>query len=649
MAIRDRIRRWMFGGTDPLSGGSERWWRPSGEWTKTAAGIDVSPGSAVRVSAVYACVRVLAETMAQLPVHVYERMPNGRRRMADQHPLNQLFLAPNGWQTWFEFVEFQMGNLGLRGNAYAERVSGSLGTASLLRPLRADRMQVERLENGKLRYTYADPATFKKTTYMQDEIFHVRGPMANSEDLVAPSPITAARESIGLAVATEAHGSTFFGNGARPGFAFVTEQPIKADAAQTVLDGWNAVHGGAFKAHKPAILPFGLKPAMIGMTNEDSQFLDTRRFQVEEIARIYRVPLHLIGDLTRATFSNIEHQALEFVQYTMLPWIRRWEQAIARDLLAEPERFYVKFNVDGLLRGDSAARSAFLREMVNSGIYDLNTALEKEDLDPIGPLGEVRLVQGAMTTLDRVVNPPEPPTPVVPDESEPNAEDELRMERVKRVELEIDAAKFEASFELSKVKYGEECAETKRLLGELATAMQVKAEAEQEATDAKAQAEAEQKQKMEYVAKAANLEQEEISLREKNRHAAEQLDAAVSMTVELVKDGMQRMQAMEADGVKRALSKPNFLAAIDDFYADHESRLAAVLEGPLRLHSTLCGAGVRPAFIAQEHVEESKRRLLEAAEVTAEELPESVSTCLDAWGDRPNKIAEQVLAYYPKE
>lgn len=813
MGIAATFRRWI---RPPRSlkalslTNEERFWHPAQDWFPASrSGVNVGPESAMRVAACYACVRVLAETLAQLPVHVYERLPNNRKRLVDNHPMNFITLTPNEWQTWFEFVEYQMGNLGFRGNAYAERLAGPRGATTRLRPIRADRMTVEKLTNGRLRYTYRDPKTGEATEYNQEEIFHVRAPALSGDGMTGISPVQAAREALGLAIATEAHGATFFGNGARPGFVFASDQPIKSDAAKQFLHDWNTNHGGAFNSHHPGVLPWGLKPVEIGMTNEDSQFLDTRRFQVEEIARIYRVPLHMIGDLTRcmpaetlvytelhgpkriseiargtyvwsvgkagrlepakvtnryengtrelleiattnrtvrctkthrllvrrqrlrplalgevggknvsgqkmrvewvneyvvagelregdmvvtlgrlpsggctwapngrklsvefmefcgllvgdgnihrsskkpshvsiargskanymdhyrraarsefvgyhknqnyrkpgktkpvhlyeseratsfasvlaageldqlgfsgnaftkrvprwvfgstddlklaflrgfldadgtvdrkgrltyysanrdlldqvrhlcmglgipvtnrrsdvntkpapgskslvptriwrftcsdpganrrigshdsryverledaqpfgkkdrnyprfggsvgieglssakivrirelpaeptydlevegnhsfiadgvashnSTNNNIEHQSLEFVQYTMLPWLRRWEQAISRDLIGEPERFYIKFNVEGLLRGDSTARSAFLREMTNAGLYTINEGREKENLEPIGPNGDVHLVQGAMTTLDLVINPPEP-------------------------------------------------------------------------------------------------------------------------------------------------------------------------------------------------------------------------------------------------
>lgn len=666
MGLRTRLRNWLLR-SDDLNDQSDqsRWTWPYEIWyPRSRAGIAVGTENAMRVSACYACVRVLSETLAQLPIHVYERLPGNKKRLAEEHALNFLFLNPNGWQTWFELVEFSMGNLGFSGNCYAAIIAGPRGATTALRPLRADRMTVERIENGKLRYTFKQPETGRDTVYSQEEIFHVRAPVMSGDGLIGLAPVSAAREALGLSIAAEAHGATFFGNGARPGFAFSSDQPIKKDAARETLEAWNSVHKGSFNANKPAILPFGLKPVTFGMSNEDSQFLETRRFQVEEIARIYRVPLHLINDLTKSTNNNIEHQSLEFVMYTMLPWIRRWEQAIGRDLIADSQKFYVKFEVDGLLRGDSKSRSEFYSKMINSGVFDINTALELEDMNPI-PNGDVHLVQGAMTTLERIINPPEPvaapgafgappaAAPAKKDGDEPDDEDRLRVEQFKNRELEVAVAKAQAQYDLACAKYGEECAETKRLLGELTVTLQVKAEAEREAMTARMTATIAIGEREVAIRRLAEIDQENAGLRDQHDRLAKQLDQSLLVTKEaakhvavLVRDAAARLLRWEIDGATRATNKPNFVQAIDEFYGEFEGRLESALEGPLALHTTLCGADVDPARIAREHVAESRQALLDAAECMPEDLEARIADCVSKWEPRADRLACQVLAAY---
>lgn len=353
----------------------------SGSGIKSASGQIVNADSAMRVAAVYASIRVLAESVAQLPLIVYRRLPGGKgKERATDHPLWKLLHdVPNRWQTSFEFREMCMGHLGLRGNAFAlkSRVRGRIRELIPIHPAR-----VEVKQEDDLRITYKISGKDGSVReYGQKDIFHLRG--LSFDGVVGISPITYARESIGLSLATEKHGALLFQNGAKPLGVLRHPGRLDKEARENLKQSWQDAHSGG-NTHKTALLEEGMEWVSVGMTSEDSQFLETRKFQRSEIASIFRVPPHKIGDLEKATFSNIEQQSIEFVTDSLMPHLRRWEQSITRDLIAPAERgeIFVEFLVDGLLRGDSQARSEFYVKMVNNALLSPNEIRVKENLNP---------------------------------------------------------------------------------------------------------------------------------------------------------------------------------------------------------------------------------------------------------------------------
>lgn len=385
-------RHWDF--ESGTAGGSNR--NPSG--------VRVDPETALRSTVVLACVRVLATSVAGLPLHLYRRQPDGGKSIAREHPLYRvLHTSPNGWQTSFEFREQLMLHLCLHGNAYVEIRAGSAGFASELLVLHPSRMKVERIENGRLRYKYRED-TGGETVYTQDQISHIR--WLSDDGVQGMVPVELARDAIGLARACEIHGASFFGNGARPGVVLTSENMIDAETARSLRDNWERVHRGSDRAFKTAVLTGGLKPVELGGNNQESQFLETRRFAVEEICRIYGCPPHLVGDLTRSSFSNIEQQSLDYLQNTLLGWLRRFESAFARDLITDPNVF-AEFDVRGLLRGDAAARASYYQTLWNLGVASINEIRGWENLDPVTG-GDTRFIQLNMTTLERAVADPGP-------------------------------------------------------------------------------------------------------------------------------------------------------------------------------------------------------------------------------------------------
>ena len=363
------------------------------------SGIDVDEESALKISTVYACVKVISETIASLPLNLLKELTNGDAEKAKQHPLYSVLKdVPNSEMSSFTFREMLMTNLLLWGNAYALIKRNKNGEIVELYPLKSKNMVVERdMTTNAIKYTYTNNRGITKT-YSPKQIFHI--PAFSFDGIIGVSPITYAREAMGLALATEEFGARFFGNGARPGG--VLEHPGVLKDPEKLRESWNKVYQGTANSHKVAVLEEGMKYHEIGMSPEDSQFLQTRSFQIAEICRIFRVPPHMVGDLSRSTFSNIEHQSIDFVVHTIRPWLVRWEQAITRALLSEEERtiYYAKFNVDGLMRGDFVTRMNGYAIARQNGWMSANEirALENMNKIPADQGGDLYLLNGNMIT-----------------------------------------------------------------------------------------------------------------------------------------------------------------------------------------------------------------------------------------------------------
>jgi HK97 family phage portal protein len=349
----------------------------------SASGVHVTSETAMRSSAVYACVRVLAESVASLPLPLYRRAGDRGRERAVNHPLYALLHdTPNPEMTSFELRETLMYHLALWGNAYCKIESDGAGRVTGLWPLLPGQMEVKRTPSGALEYGYRLP-NGTVTKLSPDNILHIRG--LSSNGIVGLSPISLARQSIGLALATEEYGARFFSNNAQPGVVLEHPGKLGDDAYDRLRTSWTETHSGLANAHRVAILEEGMKLEKVSIPPNDAQFLETRKFQATEIARIFRVPPHLIADLDKATFSNIEQQSLEFVVYSLRPWLVRIEQAISRALLTDAERraYYWEFLVDGLLRGDTASRYQAYAVGRQWGWLSVNDVRERENMNPV--------------------------------------------------------------------------------------------------------------------------------------------------------------------------------------------------------------------------------------------------------------------------
>ena len=322
---------------------------PSFYFGMSGSGKSVSPSSAIQVSAVYACVRVIAETIASLPFHVYETTDEGSRK-AIEHPLYRLLHdEPNLEMTSFVWRETMLTHLLLYGNSYCQIIRTGRSKIDSLYPLLPDRMEVDRDSAGTLTYTYS--ANSGQTVKLRPEdVLHIPG--LGFDGIMGYSPIALEKNAIGLGLAAEEYGSKFFSNGARP--SGILTHPNTVKDPKKLRDSWNAAYGGSNNSGRVAVLEENMSYTPISMPNSEAQFLETRKFQVSEICRIYRVPPHMVGDLEHATFSNIEHQSISFAVHTIRPWVVRLEQAMNRALFSDKEKgvYYVRFNMDGLMRGD---------------------------------------------------------------------------------------------------------------------------------------------------------------------------------------------------------------------------------------------------------------------------------------------------------
>lgn len=406
MKIRDlfHFRKARADPKDSLAGDSYRFYTGY-----SSSGQAVTERSAMQITAVYACVRVLSEAVASLPLHLYRDSGNGSKEKARDHPLYFLLHdEPNPEMTSFVFRETMMTHLLLFGNFFCQILRNGRGEVIALYPLMPNRMKVDRDDKGKLYYEYMhqsdEAGTMKNETVRLTpyDVMHIPG--LGFDGLIGYSPIAIAKNALGTSMATDEYASKFFANGAAP--SGVLEYPGVVKDPEKLRESWNSTFGGSRNSGKVAVLEEGLKYTPISINPQDSQFLETRKFQVDEIARIFRVPPHMIGDLEHATFSNIEEQGLEFVMYVLQPWLVRIESGMNRALLSREEKkqYFFNFRVDGLMRGNYQSRMQGYATGINNGFMCPNDvrALENMDLIPEELGGFTYMCNGTMQKLSQV-------------------------------------------------------------------------------------------------------------------------------------------------------------------------------------------------------------------------------------------------------
>ena len=359
--------------TDPIWGGVFG--------NKSKSGQSINVDSAMKTSAVYACVRVLSEAVALLPFKEYERTEDGKK-LADTHHLQELLQNPNENMTSYDFRETQMAHLALRGNFYAFKERNGVKRVKSLAILNPANMKVME-EDGVITYDYTF-SNGESTTFDAEEIWHVKG--LSLDGIVGLSPIGQAREAIGLSLSAEEYGARFFSNDAAPGGVLETLGTLKEDAQARLKKSWQAANSGGANAHKVAILEQGLTWKSVGLANKDSQFLETRNFQVEDIARMFRVPSIMIGHSDKAaTFASVEQQSLNFVTYSLMAWLVNIEKSADKNLLnaKEQKKFFTEHNVNGLLRGDRKTRNESYAIGIQNRYLSVNEVRTMENMNKV--------------------------------------------------------------------------------------------------------------------------------------------------------------------------------------------------------------------------------------------------------------------------
>lgn len=397
------------------------WLRNSLAGPRSATGAVVSVDKALGLAAFYACVSLIAETIASLPWFVYQRTPSGGKQRVPNHPLYPLLHdSPNPEMTSFEFREALVGHIETWGNAYAEIEFDQGNRPIALWPLRPDKMTVTRAggQERNLTYTYTVPSG-RNFFLPSERVLHWKG--LSPDGLIGYSRISLMREAIGLGIGLEEYQARFFGNDSRPGGVLEVPGRLSDDAAKRLVTRWESAHQGLGHAHRVAVLEEGVSWKSVGIPPQDSQFIESRKFQRGEIAMMMRVPPHMIGDIERQTSwgTGIEQQQIGFVQFTLRSRLVRMEQGTAFKLFmpSERSRYLNEFEVDGLLRGDSKARAEYLQTLRQNGVINAAQWASLENLPPPPPdVGSVYILPANMVPVDQLVSPPEPPpVPSLPD------------------------------------------------------------------------------------------------------------------------------------------------------------------------------------------------------------------------------------------
>lgn len=387
MSLIDRLKSW-FGFTLRDNDG----WYQSGWSRPTSAGISVTANNAIRVSAVLACVKVISESVGQLPLNLHRRLPGGGKEKAIDHPLyGVLHDLPNDFMTSGEMLETACVNLGLGGMAYHWIDRDERGAIRTVEPLEPFNVQIWRNDDsGRVFYKVKG----EESPVPAEKIWRIRG--WGSDKFTGLPPVDVSREAIALAIAGEQRAASMQKNSALPSGIVTTTEGMGIEALKELKRHFADTYAGSSESGHTLFLDAGMKFDPLSHDADKSQFMESRRFQIQEIARVFRVPLHMIGDLERATFSNIEQQSIEFVVYTLGPWLRRIEQSITRDLILPSERgqYFAKFNVNSLLRGDIAARFDSYNKAILSGWLSRNEVRELEDFNKAQGLDEFILQPG---------------------------------------------------------------------------------------------------------------------------------------------------------------------------------------------------------------------------------------------------------------
>lgn len=395
---------------------------------KVTSGVRVNATTAMNYSACWAAKRLITETIATLPRVMYKQT-GSKKSPATGHPTYKMFRSePNIRQGGVNHHAQQFGYLVDWGNCFAEKVVDPIGRSVQTYPIHPSRVPKEGVtinpDDGTLTYKILNDKL--PPTYLhQSEMFHVPG-IHCDDDLWGKGVIAHAAESIGMGIATEQYGASHFGNGGGPSIVLTHPKALGETGAENLRRSWQKRHSGPDKANGLLVLEEDTKVSHLSFPPEANQFLQTRQFNITEIARWYNVPPHLLRELSKSSFNNIESESLHFILISIMPWLIRYEDECNRQLLIEEDKntYFFKFLLQGMLRGDQTARAAFYKAMFEMGVYSINDILELEDRNPIGPMGDLRFVPMNFSTLENAFSPPQlPATPVTPAQGNTDTED----------------------------------------------------------------------------------------------------------------------------------------------------------------------------------------------------------------------------------
>lgn len=411
MSLRSRITSFFNRKSSPNYDTS----RPIAWIPSKRGGIVVTHEKALELSTCFACVRVISEDVAKLPWNVFSISGNKRTKLDNQ--LSRLLnTRPNPDMGAFSFRETIMSHALTWGNGYAEIERDMAGRAVALWLISPDRVDPKRYPDGNIYYEVTN-AHGPKTILTPRDVFHLHG--IGFDGISGYSMVALAAETLGFAIAAEEHGSSFYGNNTTPGMALKTDAALSDDGYDRLKKQIEDRRGSG-RAYEGMILEEGLDFARPNMSQVDAQYIETRRQQVEEVCRWWRVPPHKVSELSRAHFANVENLNIDYATDTLMPWIKRLEEEADFKLIGNRSlASYTKIAIQGLMRGDSAARAAFYKEMFNMGAFSPNMILELEDIDPIGPEGDEHYIQVNMTTLKKIVEQPAPQETAPQDAADP--------------------------------------------------------------------------------------------------------------------------------------------------------------------------------------------------------------------------------------
>lgn len=403
------------------------WYQPAGG-ALTGAGIRVTPETALKLSAVWRCIAIISGSVAMLPLPIYRRLPAGGKDLQRQHPLyDVLHDRPNRWQTAYEWRELTQQHVLLRGNAYSRIIAGARGYVDQLIPIHPDAVTPEQQPDTTIKYRIQTQGGVQ--TLYEDEVFHLRG--LSDDGVRGLAVLDHARESLGLGLAQEQYGARFFSQSEVPPIVLKSAGPLKDETRNAIKESWTAATAPLGRKFRAALLEGGIDAQVlnVGLTAEQAQLIESREFTITDIARWFGVPPHLIGETTKETSwgSGIEQMGIGYVIYTLLPWLKRWEQRIAHSLILDTRTYFAEFTVDGLLRGDAKSRAEALNTLRNAGVINADEWRAMENMNPI-PNGDGQAFWRPANMLVVGAEPvaPDPaPAPPAPDDSARNPGDAL--------------------------------------------------------------------------------------------------------------------------------------------------------------------------------------------------------------------------------